>query len=83
VQDWGFEFHYSWLLILIALMGWQEPTYNLFLSRTGKCGATCYTSLHSTTDPKKKKLNSNMFNIYLKEIQNRVTERWIIPIENV
>jgi hypothetical protein len=30
-QDWGFEFHYSWLLIFIALVGWKEPTYNMFL----------------------------------------------------
>jgi hypothetical protein len=30
-QDWGFEFHYSWLLILIALVGWKEPTYSMFL----------------------------------------------------
>ena len=22
-QDWGFEFHYLWFLILIALIGWQ------------------------------------------------------------
>jgi hypothetical protein len=82
-QDWGSEFHYSWLLILIALMGWQEPTYNLFLPRTGKCGATRYTSLRSTVDPKKKKLNSDMFMIYLTEIQNRVAETWRIPIETV
>jgi hypothetical protein len=83
VKGWGSEFHYSWLLILIALMGWQEPTYNLFFPRTGKCGAMRYTSLRSTTDPKKKKLNNDMFTIYLIEIQNRVANTWRIPIETV
>jgi hypothetical protein len=79
-QDLGSEFHYSWLLILIALMGWQEPTYNLVLPRTGKPGATCYTiSLRSIVDPKKKKLNNDMFVIYLTEIQNSVTDTWRIP----
>jgi hypothetical protein len=64
-------------------MGWQEPKYNVFLQRTGKCGATCYTSLRSLVDPKKKKLNRDMFMIYLTDIQNRVTETWRIPIETV
>jgi hypothetical protein len=48
-----------------------------------KCGATCYTSLRNTIDPKKKKLKSDIFAIYLIEIQNRVAETWRIPIENV
>jgi hypothetical protein len=29
-QDLGTEFHYSWLLILIALVGWREPKYTYF-----------------------------------------------------
>jgi hypothetical protein len=33
-QDWGYELHYSWLLILIALVEWKEPTYSMFLQRT-------------------------------------------------
>jgi hypothetical protein len=72
-QDWGSEFHYSWLLILIALVGWKEPTYNMFLQRTGKCGTTRYTSLRSTTDPKEKKINNDVFTLYLMEIQNQVS----------
>jgi hypothetical protein len=35
-QDWGFEFHYLWLLIIIGLIGWKEPTYNKYLERPGK-----------------------------------------------
>jgi len=30
-HDWGSDFHYSWLLILIASVGWKELTYNIFL----------------------------------------------------
>jgi hypothetical protein len=67
-QDWGSKFHYSLLLILIALVGWKEPTYNLFLPRKGKYGATHYTSLRSTIDFKEKKINIDMFALYLMEI---------------
>jgi hypothetical protein len=42
---WGSEFYYSFLLILIALMGWHKPTYTMLLTRIGKCGDACYTSL--------------------------------------
>jgi hypothetical protein len=82
-QYWGSMFHYLWLLILIALMGWKEPTYNLFLPRMGKCGTTRYTSLRSTTNPKKKKLNSDIFMLYLTKIHNRLANTWRIPIEIV
>jgi hypothetical protein len=54
----------------------------MFLPRMGKCGAKRYTSLRSIADPKNKKLNNDMFMIYLKEIQNRFAETWRIPIEN-
>jgi hypothetical protein len=83
VQDWGFEFHYLWLLILIALMEWHEPTYMMFMPRTGKCGTTCYTSLRSTTDPKVKKFNNNMFTQYLTNIQNSLVDTWRISPETV
>jgi hypothetical protein len=36
-QDIGTEFHYAWLIILIALVGWGEPKYNGFYPRPGKC----------------------------------------------
>jgi hypothetical protein len=38
-QDNGTKFHYSWLIILIALAGWQEPKFSTFLDRVGKCYA--------------------------------------------
>ena len=30
-QDKGIPFHYSWLLVLIALVGWREPTEAQFV----------------------------------------------------
>jgi len=35
--------------------------YNKYIERIGKCGATCYTSLRRTIDPKRKKENSDTF----------------------
>jgi hypothetical protein len=32
-QDLGTKFHYSWLITLIAFMGWQEPEYVIFCTR--------------------------------------------------
>jgi hypothetical protein len=60
-QDWGSEFHYSWLLTLIELVGWKRLMYNMFLQRIGKCSAARYTSLRSIADPKGKKINSYVF----------------------
>jgi hypothetical protein len=37
VQDLGIYFHYSWLLILIVLVGWREPPYSYFCGRMGHC----------------------------------------------
>jgi hypothetical protein len=43
------EFHYSWLLILIALEAWEKPKYSVFCDRRGKCGATRYKTLCDIT----------------------------------
>jgi len=32
-QDLGTEFHYAWLIILRALVGWGEPKYSGFYPR--------------------------------------------------
>jgi hypothetical protein len=50
-QDWGSEFHYSWLLILISLIGWKEPAYRKYCERMGQCGTTRYISLRNNADP--------------------------------
>jgi hypothetical protein len=33
-QDLGTKFHYSWLLMLIAIMGWKEPDYTFCFHQT-------------------------------------------------
>jgi hypothetical protein len=49
-QDNGTKFHYSWLLILIALVGWKEPKFSSFLDRKGKCCAVRYETLWQEKD---------------------------------
>jgi hypothetical protein len=39
-QDLSIDFHYSWLLILIALVWWREPPYSYFCDRIGRFRAT-------------------------------------------
>jgi hypothetical protein len=61
-QDWGSEFHYSWLLILIALMGWQEPTYTV----PAKDRKMWHNALHIPSKHNRsqgKKINNDMFTI--------------------
>jgi hypothetical protein len=75
-QDLDTEFHYSWLLMLIALMGWKEPPYSYFCSRIGRCHATWYTSLGRNSDPKQKSTNTGTFSRYFTEIQESITNTW-------
>jgi hypothetical protein len=44
-QDNEIEFHYSWLIIFIALSIWKEPKFSAFLDRKGKFYAMKYESL--------------------------------------
>jgi hypothetical protein len=48
-QDLGTKFHYSWLIILIALVGWRHPKYSAFFQRIGKCRTTQYATLWHTS----------------------------------
>jgi hypothetical protein len=82
-QYWGFEFHHSWLLILIALIGWHKPTYTVFLPRIEKFGAVYYTSLRRTEYPKVKKFNNGIFMHYLTDIQNNVVDTWRISPKTI
>jgi hypothetical protein len=44
-QDNGTEFHYSWLIILITLVGRKEPKFSALFDRKGKFYAARYESL--------------------------------------
>jgi hypothetical protein len=80
-QYWGSEFHYSWLLILISLIGWKEPVYNKYIERPGKCGTAKYISLCSNADPKRKKVNTYIFARYFIEMQDLIANTWRITPE--
>ena len=50
-QEKGIPFHYSWLLVLIALVGWREPTEAQFVDVPPYMpGATRYASLWISQD---------------------------------
>jgi hypothetical protein len=51
-HDYGIEFQYSWLLILTALVAWEEPKYSAFYDRRGNCRETRYITLWHKEDPK-------------------------------
>jgi hypothetical protein len=79
VQDFGTEFHYSWFIILITLVGWGEPKYIVFFHRIGKCCATKYTTLWYTSYSKKMKENSTTFAMLFDEMQENIANTWRIP----
>ena len=55
-------FHFSWLIILYAFVGWKEPPYTQFRQLAGgKPKGVCYTNLWETSNPEKKKLNAIVF----------------------
>jgi hypothetical protein len=82
-QDLGTKFHYAWLIILIALVGWGEPKYNGFYPRPGKCRTTKYTTLRHTSDAKQRKENSSIFSMYFDEMKENIANTWRIPPEVV
>lgn len=81
VQYNGTEFHYSWLIILIALAGWEEPKLSTFLHRKGKCYAVRYESFWQAKDNKNQQANNTVFAMLLEEIQQLTTNVWRIPVE--
>jgi hypothetical protein len=72
MQDAGTEFHYSWLITLIAFMGWREPEYVIFCT-TPQPGGARYHVLRSAPLAKHKKENGIIFKAYLWEIQEAIS----------
>jgi hypothetical protein len=59
-QDRGMEFHYPWLLILIAFTAWEEPEDAQFLGLRGKpCLVAKYHNFWYTTN-KRRQINTNV-----------------------
>jgi hypothetical protein len=82
-QDFGTKFHYSWLLILIALVVWEELKYSAFYDRIGKCLTTRYLTLWHNADLKHRKTNSSIFGMFLGEMQKKIADTWRISLEVV
>jgi hypothetical protein len=83
MQDLGTKFHYSWLLILIALVGWREPKYTYFCKRTTRFRTSRYISLGSTSDSKTRSENAGMFAGYYNDLQEIIANTWRIMPEVV
>ena len=66
-QDIGTKFHYSWMLTLIAFMGWREPEYVFFCTRLQPTGAR-YLLLKSRPQDRHKRENGIVFEAYLRDI---------------
>ena len=51
-QDLGTNFHYLWLIILVALVGWRHPKFNMFFQRIGNCCIAQYATFWHTSNIK-------------------------------
>ena len=61
-QEKGRPFHYSWLLILIALVGWKLPTEAQFVElNPGMPGAARYASLWISSDKEAQQMMNTVF----------------------
>jgi hypothetical protein len=77
-QDIGTKFHYSWLLLLIGIVGWKEPNYTFFSTRPKPNYGARYLSLGIRSDAKHKKMNTDVFKGYLHDLQEAISNIWII-----
>lgn len=58
------SFHYSWLLIIIAFVGWKEPRDSQFLTVLTDCRGVRYANLWATKDPEHENLSNMVFYMY-------------------
>jgi hypothetical protein len=82
-QDLGTEFHYSWLITLIAFMGWKEPRYVVFCTRPKPNQGARYLLLRARPESRRKKVNGAIFEGYLRDLQESISKMWRITPEAV
>jgi hypothetical protein len=82
-QDLGTEFHYSWLITLIAFMGWKEPRYVVFCTRPKPNQGARYLLLRARPEARRKKVNGAIFEGYLHDLQEAISKMWRITPEVV
>jgi len=69
-QEWKKKFHYSWLLILITLVGWAKPPDYVFSERMiGRCEAIKYANLWYSSIEERRQDNNACFVIYHMNIE--------------
>jgi hypothetical protein len=78
VQDLGTKFHYSWIIMLIAFMGWREPRYVMFCTKTKMNQGERYLLLKSTLDARHKRMNGSIFEGYLCNLHESISNMWRI-----
>jgi hypothetical protein len=64
-QDLGTEFHYSWLITLIAFMRWREARYVNFCTRPKPNQGNRYSLLKEMLSASHKRINGSIFEGYL------------------
>jgi hypothetical protein len=82
-QDLGTKFHYSWLITLIAFMGWKEPRYVVFGTRPKPNQGARYFLLRARPEARRKKVNGSIFEGYLRDLQEEISKMWRITPEAV
>jgi hypothetical protein len=69
-QEKGTKFHYAWLLILIALVGWKEPGYYQCMGTSGRGSMVKrYANLWNTPNKRRKQDNNVTFFVYFDTIR--------------
>ena len=59
------SFHFSWLIILMAFIGWKEPPNSQFPQlEPGVCRGAKYSNLWASNHPDKQKNNAMVFHEY-------------------
>ena len=72
-QEKGRPFHYSQILILIALVGWKEPTEAQFVElNPGMLGAARYASLWLSSDKVAQQMMNTVFVFYAMSIHYEI-----------
>jgi hypothetical protein len=79
-QELGKRFHYSWLITLIAFMGWWEPEYVIFCTRLQPAGAR-YLLLRFGPQARHNRENGIIFEAYLWDIHEAISRSWRITPE--
>jgi hypothetical protein len=73
VQYQGYEFHFNWLLILIAFIAWEMPEREKFLEfESSETLSVRFTTLWYTSDMEKKWKSNAVFHTYYLQLTHAI-----------